>query len=405
MQSSGRWLGPGERSYEYFSSLNQKGLSELDDIRDEINKEYGDGHHRRLRTWGAQQAAEMVGRSTQWLRDFDPDVYKNEAGHGRWTLERIDQIREQAGTKYIRPKGSQPITIAMSKFKGGVGNTTNACHVIHALAMKGLKVLAVDFEPQASLTQILGGIVPDLHLEDEDLPVEALLKDPELILDPDSRAVRGTYFHNVDLMPANSSFQDFEIQLLSQHFGNDDSNTDVSPQNRLAAVLDLIKDNYDVIIIDCPPSLGLLTMNGLAAADGIITSLKPELLDRASLVAYTDALAGYTSMSEKEFKYFRLLISQYQDSSGQDRVTSGSGHRRNEIAVRRVYGDAVMDNIMYHSRAIADASTSLSTVLGLEKPVGSRGAYKRAVGVIASVCDEIFQDLNDIWTMEADGDE
>lgn len=408
MQKRNKWMGPGEKTYEYLVDINSRGADELVNIRDDINKSRGDGQHRNERTWGAQQAAEMIGRSAQWVRDADPDVPKNAAGHGRWTLGRIIQLMEQAGTLYLRPDGSRAFVLAMAKFKGGVGNTTNTLHLAHGLAMKGLRVLIWDWDAQASATQGGGGLIPDLELTEDDLPVEILESNPAGIVEPGCAVVRGTYFHNVDLVPANSALNELELKLITQFLGSEESQTEIGPQYRMAAVLEYIKSHYDVILIDCPPTLGMNSMNGLLAADGVITSLKPELLDRASLVAFTDALAGLCSNYDKTYDYFRVLISQYQDGITTDPTSGsvgGSVHRRNELALRNLYGDAVMEAMMHHSREIGSAATEMSTVLANEKPVGSRAAYKRALAVVNSVVDEVYNDLVAIWDAEANDDE
>lgn len=406
MANREHWMGPGEDSADYFAQLSQRGLDELVELRNNINDLKGDGAHRGERTWGAIKAAEMINRSPQWLRDKDPDVPRNEAGHGRWTLERILHFMDEAGERYRRPEGSTAMVLAMSKFKGGVGNSTNTLHIAHGLATKGQKVLIWDWDAQASSTQIAGGVVPDLELEDEDLPIYAIKEDPASILDPDEEVVRGTYFHNVDLVPANSALNELEMSLINQYFGSDQSKTEIPPSHRMAAVLSYIKNYYDVILIDCPPALGINTMNGLIAADGIITSVKPEVLDRASLVAYVDGLAALCSDQGKSFKYFRILISQFQD--GITKNTKGrvqeNGHRAGEIALRRLYGEAVFENMMYHSKEISNASSNLSTVIANDKPLGSPRTYKRAVSFVEKLVDEIFEDLKYIWEGERNDD-
>lgn len=387
-----KWLGPLENTYDYFYDINDAGLDELNEIKKTIASEYGNGDTRYLKTYSVSEASSLVDRSTEWIRQRSPDVSRNAQGHGRWTLAEIDALRHEAGTQFKRPPGTSPFVLALSKFKGGVGNTTNACHLVHGLSLKGLRVLGLDFEPQASMTQILGGVVPDLHLEESDLPIEALLDDPALIAT--SGAIRGTYFHNVDLMPANSLMNSFEQRLLAQHFSQSPTTNEIPTNLRLKAVLDIVKHEYDVVIIDCPPNLGLMQINALVAADGIITSLKPELLDRASLVAYTAAMTGVVDQVDKQYSYFRLLISQYLENGN-------IGHRNSQNAIRKLYGDAVMESTVPLSRGIADASTALSTVYSLEKPAGSRQAYTNAVQKMDQVVNEVFDDLMTHWNREA----
>jgi chromosome partitioning protein len=404
METGSKWLGPGENTYEYFVEINRRGAEELTKVRNTINERDGDGEHRAERTWGALQAAELIGRSAPWLREADPNVPRNEAGHGRWTLDRILDISREAGTLYQRPKGSSAKVVALTKYKGGVGNTTNAIHLGHGLATKGLKVLLWDADAQSSMTQIAGGVIPDLELFDEDLPIELLEQNPAGILEPSCSVVRGTYFHNVDLVPANSALNELELNLITQYLNSDIAENPIGPHYRLAAVLGHIKEHCDVILIDCPPTLGINSMNALLAADCIITSLKPELLDRASFVAFTDGLAGLASIHDKEFNYFRILISQYQDGIARDPkgTSAGSVHKKTEVILRTMYGEAVMENMMHYSKEIGNAASDLSSVLSIEKPVGSRQAYKRAVAVVSAVVDEVFGDLKLLWEAETD---
>jgi len=408
MTNSEKWLGPEENAYDYFTAINEAGMDELVAIRNENNERKGDGKHRAERTWGSTEASILVGRTPEWLRQNDPDVPKNGAGKGRWSLKRILELMDKAGTRYVRPMNSRALALAMSKFKGGVGNTTNTIHIAHGLATKGLRVLIWDQDGQATLTQAAGGVVPDLELEDEDLPLYAMEKDPKAILDPDRPIVQGTYFHNVDLVPANSALNELEMKLVTQYLKIGEApETDISPEYRMKAILEYIKDFYDVILIDCPPTLGINTMNGLLAADGIITSVKPELFDRASLVAYTDALAALCDNHNKDFSYFRILISQFQDGIRTDRsgTVRGSGHQAGEQALRRIYGDAVMYNMMHHSKEISKASSELSSVIANDKAVGSKKARDRAVNdVVYPVVNEIFEDLKMIWEAEREDD-
>lgn len=256
-------LGPDNAS-AYFHQFVVRGKEESESIRADILTEVGDGQRRLPRTWGAKRAAKMIGRSEGWLRDNDPDVPRNEAGHGRWTLARINELRKKAGTLYQRPAGSEPIIMAASKLKGGVGNTTFVCHAAHYFAMQGLKVLVWDLDPQSSATSILAALVPDAHLEDEDLPNSALLEDMSLF----PGCIRKTYFHNVHLVPSNSALQDLDLKLASQQ--QSDSEFQIAPHERVRAALDLVKDNYDIILIDCAPALGMLTLNALMAGNALI---------------------------------------------------------------------------------------------------------------------------------------
>lgn len=379
-------LGPDNAS-SYFNQFVVRGKEESEAIRTDILQEVGDGSRRYPRTWGIKHAAHMVGRSESWLRENDPDVPRNEAGHGRWTLARINDLRDSAGTLYRRPEGSEPIVMAASKLKGGVGNTTFVCHAAHYFAMQGARVLVWDKDPQASATSILAGIVPDAHLEEEDLPNAALLDDISLF----PGCIRKTYFHNVHLVPSNSALQDLDLKLASQQQA--DGDFDIAPHERAKAALDLVKDNYDIILIDCAPALGMLTLNALMAANALINPMRPSLLDLASYVMFTGSLQlFYQELAELPLKYHRIVLTAHKNTASNERM---------ERRTRAMYGDAVLTQRIMDSEEISNAAMKLSTVYCLEKPIGARQTYERAIETLNACYEEIFDDLKQLWEMEA----
>lgn len=381
-----KFLGPDQPG-KYFDTLVASAKQESEAIRQEIIAELGDGSRRSPRTWGAKDAAIMVGRSEPWLRDNDPDVPRNEAGHGRWTLKRINDIRARIGTLYERPTGSDPIIMSASKLKGGVGNTTFVVHFAHFLANRGLRVLLWDLDPQSSGTAIAAAISPDAHLADEEIPVDALLDDMSLF----PETIRGTYYHNVHLVPANSALQDLDLRLSSQFYSGTEFS--VPAHARVSAALDMVKDQYDVILIDCPPALGMLTLNALIASTALLNPMRPNLLDLASYEMFCGSLAQfYYELATKPLIYHRILLTAHKGTAG---------NRAQEQRAKRIYGDAVLDLPILESEEISNAAANLSTVYALEKPIGSRHTYKRAIGMLDEAFDELLADFKTIWEMEA----
>jgi chromosome partitioning protein len=148
--------------------------------------------------------------------------------------------------------------IAMCNQKGGVGKTTTAINLGAALAEYGRKVLLVDFDPQGSLSVGLG-----LNPHDMELSIYNLLLEPGVRLDD---VVVPTGVAGMDLLPSNIDLSAAEVQLVHE----------VAREQTLQRVLGPAVDDYDVILIDCQPSLGLLTINALTAADGVIVPLECE---------------------------------------------------------------------------------------------------------------------------------
>lgn len=164
---------------------------------------------------------------------------------------------------------SKATVMAVVNQKGGTGKTTTCENLGVGLAMEGKKVLLVDTDPQASLTICLGHPVPDqlsptlsdmmgkILLEQPIVPGEGILHHPE----------------GVDLMPANIELSGLEVSLVNA----------MSRETILRQYLDTVKQNYDFILLDCMPSLGMLTVNALAAADNVLIPVQAAYLPAKGL--------------------------------------------------------------------------------------------------------------------------
>lgn len=381
----------------FFDLKNDEGNEELVRTRDRIVRDYGDGEVREPRTWGAKEAADLVGRSRQWLRDNAPDAPRTAAGHARYSLEMINNLRDLAGTRYRRPPGSKPFTIAFSKLKGGVGNTTACTHFAHYLALLGYRVLFVDMDPQSSGTSVIGGLMPDVHLEEEDVPADALLND----LGEYPSTIVSTYFENVFLVPCNGSFQELDFELTRQAskpdavYPTDLDGNPVDPSDRLSVALDMVKDQFDVILIDCAPALGMLSANALTAADCLVTPLQTSALDRSSYAMFSASLASFYDYTPKLLRYYRILITQYKESKGA---------QEEEMSLRNIYGSYVATHKIDDNAEIKRAPAELATVYEVPQvnALSNRETYKRASRTLKGVFDEIHDDLKAIWEMEAE---
>ena len=145
--------------------------------------------------------------------------------------------------------------IAVVNQKGGVGKTTTAVNLTAALTEAGKKVLLCDFDPQANATSGLGIDKRKIHKSVYDVVVNGA--------DVDA-AIQKTKFG--DVLPSSADLAGAAVELISME----------DPNYRLRNALHAVKDRYDVILIDCPPSLEMLTVNGLAAADGILVPVQCE---------------------------------------------------------------------------------------------------------------------------------
>ena len=164
---------------------------------------------------------------------------------------------------------NKAVITAVTNQKGGTGKTTTCENLGVGLAMAGKKVLLVDTDPQASLTVALG------HNRPDDLPVTLSDLMAKVIQDQPIAPGEGILHHpeGVDLVPANIALAGTEVSLV----------TAMSRETILKQYLDTVKKDYDFILLDCMPSLGMLTVNALAAADQAIIPVQANYLSAKGL--------------------------------------------------------------------------------------------------------------------------
>lgn len=183
--------------------------------------------------------------------------------------------------------------IAMCNQKGGVGKTTSSINIAGALSQYGRRVLIVDFDPQGAATVGLG--INANAVEDT---VYTALFNPRMDV---HTVIQHTDFENLDIMPSNIDLSAAEVQLV----------TEVGREQVLAGVLRQVKDEYDVIIIDCQPSLGLLTVNALTAADGVIIPVAAEFFALRGVALLMQSIEKVQSRINPSLEVYGVLVTMF----------------------------------------------------------------------------------------------
>lgn len=366
---------------EVFHRFNEEGNQKLMSLRQSITSPKD---LKEPRSYGSVEAAKLIGRSVPWLRD-NVDAPVGDNGRRIYTLDLIHELREQCGTNFTRPKGSRAVVKAVSNFKGGVGKTTTTIHEAHYMAtVKGMKVLVIDLDPQASCTFSLGPFIPDLELTQDDTVY------PVMMEDPDHNAIRQTYMPNVHIVPANLSIQDLDLSLPNPDINN--SKEMGSPIRRLEQFTERLRDYYDLILIDCPPNMGATTANALVACNAMLIPVPPASYDLASFVMFSNTIGNIFTGLNKSLDYARILITKHPGTQTARKV---------ETDIRALYGDYVLSNHVVQTTEVEKACDQMTSIYDLERPLTNRETYNRALSSFNSVYEEVFDDYMRVWNAEA----
>ena len=309
-------------------------------------------------------------------------------GKREFTLTEARQWARVYRSEKMRPAGQRAICIAIANFKGGVSKTTSSMILAQGLSLRGHRVLAIDIDPQGSLTT-LHGVLPDAEVT-EDMTISPLCHGTTEDITP---AIRSTYWDGIDLVAAAPFLFSAEFALPARQMNVAGSRFwDV-----LNAGLEPVRGLYDVIVIDTPPALSYVTINGLWAADGIVVPVPPSGLDFASSAQFWSLLAdlgGNLDQQEpagvrKAFDFLHVLLSRV------DQADAASPAVRQWI--QATYGEFVLPVEIPKTSVTSNKAAEFATVYDVQKYDGSAKTYKRAVDAYDRFVDLIEESVVEAW--------
>ncbi len=248
--------------------------------------------------------------------------------------------------------------ITFSQFKGGSLKTTSTFNVAFGLAKRGFKVLAIDLDPQAHLTYYAG--VDEKKVEEHSIYETLTANQPLPILPVTTDS--GT----IDLAPSHISLEFAVNELINVSLG----------ELRLQKAIEKVKNNYDYILIDTPPSLGILTQSALIASNFVFIPTPPEFMPTNGLSKQLDSLESFRKSNDLGFEIKGVFIARYDQRKNLNKDIT--------IAIKQQLGDLAM-------KAMIRENVSLAETSGMHVDIFSYAARSHGAEDYSNLTDEILE--------------
>jgi chromosome partitioning protein len=332
------------------------------------------------RVFSPSDAADMVGRDRTTLIRAEPEIGipsppRNPENNRRvgYTLEQVQAFRKHFGTLPWRdPQTDEPLVVACQNFKGGVGKSTTCVNLAHYLALKGYRVLVIDTDSQATTTAMFG-YLPDADIQEADTMLPYLNGDEKDL----AYAVRRTYFPNIDLIPACLALYDAEISIVMRVSQQATREQKMAFFSEFRFGIQSVSSNYDVILVDSPPALGMISINVLLAADALLVPSAARMFDFSSTVQFFRMIHTYIAQldPQKSYRWISVLTTLF------DRRYESQ--KQFFEVMRACFGESVFQRVFFHASAVINAAAQFSTPYEQAKP-------DRAV---LAMMDGVFEEL------------
>jgi chromosome partitioning protein len=353
-----------------------------------------------LRKFSMAEVAHYMGVSPNNLKRLHlegkgPIPTTSSGGRRFYTADQMQELRvflDKTGKtdakKYVphRKPGDKLQIIAVVNFKGGSGKTTTTAHLAQHLALTGHRVLAIDLDPQASLSA-LHGFQPELDKNPS--LYDAIRYDDGVV--PISDVIMTTNFPSLDIIPANLELQEYEYDTpLAMQTGTAGKRF----FTRLGKALVDVDDRYDVVVVDCPPQLGYLTLTALTASTSVLITVHPQMLDLMSMSQFLLMLGNIIKTIKRaganvKMDWLRYLITRYEPTDVPQAQMLGF--------MQSMLAEEILKNPMLKSTAISDAGLTKQTLYEVERANFTRETYDRAIDCMDAVNFEIQGLLHRTW--------
>lgn len=365
-------------------------------IREHLLAAFAPDNTKTLREFSAPEVAELLDVSGQFMRKVHadgvlPEPATNRGGRRYYSGQEILQAREilertsRKKGHYLprRMEGEKLQVWQLMNFKGGSSKSTTTIHLAHYFALQGYRVLAVDLDPQGSLTSMCG-ISPEIEFDGLTIYDAIKYENPSPMAD----VIVQTYFPGLAIAPSRLVLSEFETESAVH------SNPERPFYFRIRDALAQVEADYDLVLMDSPPQLGFLTISGMAAATSIIVPMTPSMLDVSSTAQFLELAGAYMGViedagAELDYDHFKLLITRDEPTDiPSQQITS---------FMRALFQDRVMSATALKSTAISDATMLKQSLYEVVRSDMTRATYDRARGSMDAIGREIETMVRQTW--------
>jgi chromosome partitioning protein len=283
------------------------------------------------------------------------------------------------------PETKLPV-VGCANYKGGVGKTTLAVHFATWCWRQGLKVLFIDTDQQGSATCMFG--IDPTSLSGKDATLEAFWSESKDFKD----VIYNTHLDGLDIVPANVELAHVEITIVMEMMNRESREERMAMFDKLSNGIDTVKDKYDIVILDCPPSLGLLTNIVMLNMTHCFLPVRPSFLDFASTMDYLIKLGELTEKLAPNFEYesIKLVASDYNATSKEHQ---GMFEMMTESFENLIYPTPIL-----RSDSITKASSELKSVYEYEDSV--KATQKRSLDNLDILFEAMLSDIEKSYSKE-----
>ena len=357
-----------------------------------------------LRNFMTQEVSRLTSIPESSLRTMSnegkgPVPARLDNNHRAYTLAQINELRRlfaaqkpSEALRFLphRGSGDHLQILAVVNFKGGSAKTTTCAHLAHFLALRGYRVLAIDLDPQASLSAMFGA-QPEMDVGDNETIYAALRYGSERRALRD--VIRRSYFDGIDLIPGNIEVMEYEHETPRLLADKVASKENVFFE-RLRIAIGEVEADYDVVLLDTPPSLGFLTLGAIYAATGLLVTVHPAMLDVMSMSQFLLMMSDMIrvihdagAVLKQDFLHY-LITRHDPNDQPQAQVVA---------LLRHLFADDVLMPTAVESTAIESAGLAKRTLYELEPGNIGRDTFRRARESMDAVNDRILELIEASW--------